>query len=71
MNAKQQWAWFVLVCLCVLGFAWTHRYVYSACDTDGCIAVNRWTGSVSFREARSSDPGAGEGHVALLPGARR
>jgi hypothetical protein len=67
MNAKHHWAWFLLVCVCTLGFAWTHRYEYSACDTDGCIAVNRWTGSVAFREAGSWGPAAPDGHVAILP----
>jgi hypothetical protein len=55
MSAKHRWAWFLLAVLCAAGVAWTRRHEYAACDTDGCVEINRWTGSVAFREIDWSD----------------
>jgi hypothetical protein len=65
MTAKQQWAWFLLVLVCALTFAWTRRYDYAACDTDGCVAINRWSGSIHFREAEWSGVPEPETQVAV------
>jgi hypothetical protein len=50
MSAKFRWAWFLLAVLCAAAVGWTRRHEYAACDTDGCVEINRWTGSIGFRE---------------------
>jgi hypothetical protein len=65
MSAKQHWAWFLLVLLCLVVLGWTRRYEYAACDTDGCVAIDRWTGSITFRETGwAEDPPEPENQVA-------
>jgi hypothetical protein len=69
MNVKQRWAWFLLAALSAAGVGWTHRYEYAACDTDGCVEINRWTGSVDFREIDWDDePAPDRQMVAVGPG---
>jgi hypothetical protein len=58
MSAKHRWAWFLLAVLCATAIAWTRRNEYAACDTDGCVEINRWTGSIAFREIEWSDDAA-------------
>jgi hypothetical protein len=60
MSAKHRWAWFLLAVLCAVGVAWTRRHEYAACDTDGCVVINRWTGSIAFREIEWQDAPAPE-----------
>lgn len=60
MTTRYRWAWFALACVVSAALLWTARFQYSVCDTDGCVVVDRWTGTVGFREAQVpgvSDPG--------------
>ena len=68
MSAKYRWAWFLLAVLCAAAVGWTHRHEYAACDTDGCVEINRWTGSIDFREIEwSDDPAPDREMVAAGP----
>lgn len=50
---KERWErpWLVLACAVVLAGLWTTRREYHACDTDGCVVANRWTGAIYFEPA--------------------
>ena len=56
MDVRYRWAWFCLAALSAATLAWTTRYQYAACDTDGCVAIHRWTGSITFRDAAWDGP---------------
>ncbi|HET8656379.1 MAG TPA: hypothetical protein VFL93_12735 [Longimicrobiaceae bacterium] len=56
MSARYRWAWFVLVVLIAGAFFWTNRRQYTACDTDGCVVIDRWTGGVTFQPAEDVEP---------------
>jgi hypothetical protein len=72
MSARYRWAWFVLVVLIAGAFFWTNRRQYTACDTDGCVVIDRWTGSVTFQPAEDLDPDVAGTEVVLRPtGTRR
>lgn len=60
-----RWAWFALACIVVAALLVTQRYQYAACDTDGCVVVDRWTGKVRFEEAEVVGDSAAEGMVVL------
>jgi hypothetical protein len=49
-----RWAWFVLACVTAAGLLYTLRYGYAACDTDGCVVIDRWTGGVRFEETQEA-----------------
>jgi hypothetical protein len=49
-----RWAWFVLACVVAAGLLFTLRYDYAACDTDGCVVIDRWTGGVRFEETEEA-----------------
>lgn len=71
MNVRYRWAWFGLAALLVATVVWTTRYQYEACDTDGCVAIHRWTGSITFREAAWSEPPEEVQVVVARPDPRR
>lgn len=58
MDVRYRWAWFGLAALSAASLAWTTRYQYEACDTDGCVAIHRWSGSITFRDAAWFEPPA-------------
>jgi hypothetical protein len=41
----------VVTVLAAAAFIWSTRSVVRECSAYGCVLVNRWTGSVVFREA--------------------
>lgn len=44
--------WVLLVAGIVLaGCLWATRYQVRGCAPDGCVLVNRWTGSVTYQRA--------------------
>lgn len=49
MSPSFRWSCLTLAALLALAWIWTTRYDYQACDVDGCVAVNRWTGAVHFQ----------------------
>lgn len=51
MRVERQWAWYLLACIVLAAVAWTARNEYAACEADGCVVINRWTGSIEFRDA--------------------
>lgn len=59
----RRWGWLALAVLLSAALLWTHRYQYEACDTDGCVAIHRWTGTITFREALWTGPPPAEGSV--------
>lgn len=71
MDVRYRWAWFGLAALTAASLAWTTRYQYEACDTDGCVAIHRWSGSITFREAAWSEPPADVQVVTRSPPQRR
>lgn len=44
--SRARWGWLALAFLAVLLAAWMNRYDVQRCGTDGCLAVDRLTGSV-------------------------
>ena len=71
MSRAYRWSWFILACVLSAAFLWTQRYEYSACDSDGCVVVDRWTGDLGFREAEEQEAAEAEGTVVLAPRAPR
>jgi hypothetical protein len=63
-----RWAWFVLACAATVALLLTLRFQYAACDTDGCVVVDRWTGDVRFRETEAGPAPEAEGTVVLRSG---
>lgn len=55
----------MLACLTVSALLWTDRYEYAACETDGCVVINRWTGRIDFRPSdyEEEEEIVPEGHV--------
>ena len=56
MSARYRWSWFLFAVLLTGILLWTHRREYRACDTDGCVAIDRWSGRVEFTHQLYAEP---------------
>jgi hypothetical protein len=61
MNLSSRSAWLLLATVVVLALFWTLRREYAACDLDGCVAIDRWTGRVYFEPVREVELPVAEG----------
>jgi hypothetical protein len=63
MTRNDLWSWLAVAVVAVLVLYWAVRYQYAACDVDGCIAINRWTGRIHFEPVAEEAAAVGEDAV--------
>lgn len=50
MTSRRKWA-LIASGILLAGFLWSTRIIVRDCAPDGCVLVNRWTGSVTYQRA--------------------
>ena len=70
MRPRHFWASFALVCLLAAALLWTERRGYAACDSDGCVVIDRWSGAIVF-QGTGEETAPEAGTTVVVRGPRR